>query len=126
MANKKFPILLHAGRGKRKGESSGMICNRYKYLSFFCEFLQGFRSSVGRARDFKSIDKRYETRHHQYFFLCKTFFSKSIDFEMSFWYLQFFEKTNEKIWFNYYGTSSRIVFSYVFLEETPKIHLNIN
>ena len=60
-----FLIFLHAGRGKRKGESSGMICNRYKYLSFFCEFLQGFRSSVGRARDFKSIDKRYETRHHQ-------------------------------------------------------------
>ena len=29
---------------------------------------------------------------------------------MSFWYLQFSQKTNKKIWLYYYGTSSRIVF----------------
>ena len=29
---------------------------------------------------------------------------------MSFWYLQFSQKTNEKIWLYYYGTSSWIVF----------------
>ena len=46
----------------------------------------------------------------------------------SFWYyLQFFQKTNEKIQPNYYGTSSRIVFVR-FLEElkTPRSPFEIN
>ena len=46
---------------------------------------------------------------------------------MSFWYLQFSQKTNEKIRLNYYGTSSRIVFV-CFLGELkiPKRHFEIN
>ena len=46
---------------------------------------------------------------------------------MSFWYHQFFQKTNEKIWPTYYSNSSRIVFVR-FLEElkTPKRHFEIN
>ena len=37
MANKKFPIFLHAGRGNGRGkdlEGFGRISNRYKDLSF--------------------------------------------------------------------------------------------
>jgi hypothetical protein len=54
-------------------------------------------------------------------------FKRSVDFETSFWYLQFFLKMNEKIRPNYYGTSSEIVFVR-FLEElkTPKRHFEIN
>ena len=48
MANKQFPIFLHAGRGKRKGEILGMIRNSYKYLCFFCRFLQ---ASVARSAE---------------------------------------------------------------------------
>ena len=46
---------------------------------------------------------------------------------MSFWYLQFSQKTNKKIRLYYYGTSSRIVFVR-FLKElkTPKRHFEIN
>ena len=46
---------------------------------------------------------------------------------MSFSYLQFSPKTNEKIWRYYYGSSSRIVFVR-FLEKlkTPKRHFEIN
>ena len=46
---------------------------------------------------------------------------------MSFWYLQFSKKTNEKIQIYYYGTSSWIVFV-CFLGElkTPKRHFQIN
>ena len=46
---------------------------------------------------------------------------------MYFWYVQFFQKTNEKIQPNYYDTSSRIVFVR-FLEElkTPKRHFEMN
>ena len=45
---------------------------------------------------------------------------------MYFWYLQFFQKTNEKNWPNYYDTSSWIIF--VRLEElkTPKRHFETN
>ena len=34
MANKKFPILLHAGRGKRKGERSLQLSISYFIISF--------------------------------------------------------------------------------------------
>ena len=46
---------------------------------------------------------------------------------MSFCYLQFSQKTNEKIQHYYYGTLSQIVFVH-FLEElkTPKRHFEIN
>ena len=40
---------------------------------------------------------------------------------MPFWHLQFFQKMNEKIQPNYYGTSSRIVFIQILEElKTPK------
>ena len=39
-----------------------------------------------------------------------------VNFEMSFWYLQFSQKTNEKIRLYYYDTSGRLVFVR-FLEE---------
>ena len=45
MANKIFSIFLHAGRAKRKKERLGMICHRYKYLSFLANF---FKSSVAQ------------------------------------------------------------------------------
>ena len=46
---------------------------------------------------------------------------------MSFWYLQFSQKTNEKIRLYYYGTSSRIVFVRFLGElKTPKRHFEIN
>ena len=46
---------------------------------------------------------------------------------MSFWYLQFSQKMNEKNWLYYYGTSSRIVFVRFLGEwKTPKIHFEIN
>ena len=46
---------------------------------------------------------------------------------MSFWYLQFSQKTNKKIWPYCYGTSSQIVFV-CFLGELkkPKGHFEIN
>ena len=46
---------------------------------------------------------------------------------MSFLYLQFSQKTNEKIWLYYYGTSSRIVFVNFLGElKPPKRHFEIN
>ena len=47
---------------------------------------------------------------------------------MSFWYLQFFQKTNEKIRPNYYGTSSQTVFVRFFeeFEDTKKKHFETN
>jgi hypothetical protein len=46
---------------------------------------------------------------------------------MSFWYLQFSQKTNENFWLYYYGTSSRIVFVRFLGElKTPKRHFEIN
>jgi hypothetical protein len=52
---------------------------------------------------------------------------RSVNFKMSFWYLQFSQKTNEKIQLYYYGTSSRIVFDRFLGElKTPKIHFEIN
>ena len=46
---------------------------------------------------------------------------------MSFWYLQFSQKTNETIQFYYYGTSSRIVFVRFLGElKTLKRHYEIN
>jgi hypothetical protein len=46
---------------------------------------------------------------------------------MSFWYLQFSLKTNEKNWLYYYGTSSRIVFVHFLGElKTPKRYFEIN
>ena len=52
---------------------------------------------------------------------------RSVNFEMSIWYFQFFQKTNKKIWLYHYGTSSRIVFIR-FSEELkiPKRHFEIN
>ena len=51
----------------------------------------------------------------------------SVNFEMSFWYLQFSQETNEKIQLYYYGTSSRIVFLRILGElKTPKRHFQIN
>ena len=45
----------------------------------------------------------------------------------SLWYLQFFQKTNEKIRPNYYGTSSLIVFVGFFEEfEDAKKHFETN
>jgi hypothetical protein len=35
---------------------------------------------------------------------------RSVNLEMSFWYLHFFNKKKEKNWPNYYGTSSQTVF----------------
>ena len=46
---------------------------------------------------------------------------------MSFWYLQFSQKTNEKIQLHYYGTSSRIVFVRFLGElKIPKRHFEVN
>ena len=46
---------------------------------------------------------------------------------MSFWYLIFSQKTNKKIQFYYYGTTSRIVFVRFLGElKTPKWHFEIN
>ena len=46
---------------------------------------------------------------------------------MSFGYLQFSQKTNEKNWHYYYGTSSRIVFvRFLGKLKTPKRHFEIN
>ena len=45
---------------------------------------------------------------------------------MSFWYLQFSQKTNEKIWLYYYGTQVEL-FLFLFGElKTPKRHFEIN
>ena len=54
-------------------------------------------------------------------------FKRSVNFEMSFWYLQVFQKMNKKNRPTYCSTSSRIVFVR-FLEElkTPKRHFEIN
>ena len=45
-----------------------------------------------------------------------SYFALRVYFEMSFWYLQFFQKMNIKTQPNYYGISSQIVFVH-FLEE---------
>ena len=52
---------------------------------------------------------------------------KCPNFEMYFWYLQFYQKTNEKIRLNYYGTLSQSVFRSFFerIEDT-KSHFEIN
>ena len=50
-----------------------------------------------------------------------------VHFEMSLWYLQLSQKTNENIWLYYYGTSGRIVFVRFLGElKSPKRHFEIN
>ena len=46
MSKKIFLIFLHAGRGNGKGERSGMIHKRYKYLSFLNLAIVGFLGLV--------------------------------------------------------------------------------
>ena len=63
MSKKIFSIFLHAGRGKRKGERSGMICSRYNYLSFFPHFFNTFVArSVEQETSSRLKDRWYETR----------------------------------------------------------------
>ena len=52
---------------------------------------------------------------------------RSVNFEISFWYLQFSQVTNKKTQLYYYGTSSRTVFvRYLGELKTPKRNFEIN
>ena len=50
------------------------------------------------------------------FFYQKIPYQRSFNFKRTFWYPQFFQKTNEKIRLNYYDTSGRLVFVHFFEE----------
>ena len=69
MSKKIFSIFLHAGKGKQEGEKSGMIRNRYNYLSFFLSYLETFVAQSVERKTSNQKNGGTKSGLNSYFFL---------------------------------------------------------